>query len=191
MAGRKRKGQDVQEKIERYLEEYELDELNQANDMAALTQMCQLEVNVERIQEALGKLDYGTKKGGIVDSKKIRELHSALRDANQNWVTLQTELGINRKRRQSESDESPLQYVERLQEAAKKFMDSRLLKFKCSKCGQLLGKYFFYVVDKGEKGSIESETKPIEPYKFTIRHECWKCGEMVEVSNEEFVVVQK
>lgn len=186
MAGRKRKGQDVQEKIERYLEEYELDDLNQANDMAALTQMCQIEVNVEQIQKALGKI-----KDPLEDSKKIRELQSALRDASQSWVQLQTELGINRKKRQGESDESPLQYVERLQETAKKFVDSRLKKFVCSKCGQALGKYFFYVIDKGEKGSIESETKPIEPYKFTIRHECWKCGEMVEVSNEEFVVVQK
>ena len=184
--GRPRKGQAVQDKINRYLEEYELDELNQANDMAALTQMCQIEVNIEQIQKALSKI-----KDPLEDSKKIRELQSALRDANQNWVTLQTELGINRKKRQSDSDESPLQYIDRLQDVGKKFLSSRLKEFGCPKCGQALGKYIFYVVDKGEKGSIESETKPIEPYKFTIRHECWKCGEMVEVSNEEFVVVQK
>jgi len=184
--GRKRKGQEVQDKIEKYLQEYELDELNQANDMAALTQMCQIEINIEQIQKALGKI-----KDPLEDSKKIRELQSALRDANQNWVTLQQELGINRKKRQSEKDESPVKYLERLQEVSKKFMSSRLKKFACPKCKQVLGKYIFYVTDKGEKGSIESETKPIEPYKFTIRHECWKCGEMVEVSNEEFVVVQK
>jgi len=184
--GRKPKGYEVQEKIERYLEEYELDELNQANDMAALTQMCQIEVNIEQIQKALSKI-----KDPLEESKKIRELQSSLRDANQSWVSLQTELGINRKKRQSDSDESPLQYIERLQDVGKKFLDSRLKKFVCPKCGQVLGKYMFYVVDKGEKGSIESETKPIEPYKFTVRHECWKCGEMAEVSNEEFVVVQK
>jgi len=184
--GRKRKGQDVQEKIEKYLEEYELDELNAANDKAALTQMCQIEVNIEQIQKALSDI-----KNPLENSKKIRELHSALRDANQNWVTLQTELGINRKKRKSESDESPLQYVERLQEIGKKFVDGRLKSFVCSKCGQVLGKYIFYITDRGEKGSIESETKPIETYKFTIRHECWKCGEIVEVSNEDFVVVQK
>jgi len=184
--GRKRKGQEVQDKIEKYLQEYELDELNQANDMAALTQMCQIEINIEQIQKALASI-----KDPLLDSKKIRELQSASRDANQNWVTLQQELGINRKKRQSDSAESPLAYIERLQEQGKKFLDSRLKKFVCSKCGQVLGKYLFYVVDKGEKGSIESEIKPIEPYKFTIRHECWKCGEIAEISNEEFVVVQK
>lgn len=184
--GRKRKGQDVQERIERYLEEYELDDLNSANDMAALTQMCQIEVNVGQIQDALGNI-----KKPLEDSKKIRELQSALRDANQSWVSLQTELGINRKKRQSEKDESPLKYIERLQDISKKFLSSRLKKFVCPKCGQVLGKYIFYVVDKGEKGSIDSDTKPIEPYKFTIRHECWKCDEMAEVSNEEFMVVQK
>ena len=184
--GRKRKGQEVQDKIERYLEEYELDELNQANDMAALTQMCQIEVNIEQIQDALGKI-----KDPLEESKKIRELQSSLRDANQSWVALQTELGINRKKRQSDSDESPLAYIERLQELGKKFVDSRLKKLVCPKCGQVLGKYIFYITDKGEKGSIESETKPIEPYKFTVRHECWKCGEMAEISNEEILVVQK
>jgi len=184
--GRKRKGQEVQEKIERYLEEYELDELNQANDMAALTQMCQIEVNIEQIQKALSDI-----KDPLEESKKIRELQSSLRDANQSWVSLQTELGINRKKRQSESEESPLQYIERLQDLGKKFINVRLKKLVCPKCGQVLGKYFFYVTDKGEKGSIESETKPIEPYKYTVRHECWKCGEMAEESNEDFVVVQR
>jgi len=177
--GRKRKGQEVQERIERYLEEYELDELNQANDMAALTHMCQIEVNVDQIQKALSTI-----KNPLEESKKIRELQSSLRDANQSWVSLQQELGISRKKRQSDSDESPLQYVERLQDMGKKFIISRLKKFVCPSCGQVLGKYIFYVTDKGEKGSIDSKVKPIDPYRFTIRYECWKCGEMVEVSNE-------
>ena len=189
--GRKKKGSALQEKIDKYLETYELDDLNQANDMAALTQMCQLELNIERIQEALDNIEYGGKKGTEVDSKKIRELHSAIRDANQNWVTLQTELGINRRKRQSEEDETPLKYIERIQDQGKKFIDARFKKLTCSKCGQLLGKYFFYVTEKGERGSMESETKPVEEYKYTIRHECWKCGTISEISNESIVLAEK
>jgi len=189
--GRRRKGSALQEKIDRYLEEYELDDLNQANDMAALTQMCQIELNMEQIQEALNRVEYGSKKGTEIDSKRIRELHSALRDANQNWITLQTELGINRRKRQSESDESPLQYIEKIQEQSKKFIDGRFKKVTCSKCGQVLGKYMFYVIDKGERGSIGSEAKVVESYKYTIRCECWKCGDMAETSNESIVIAEK
>jgi hypothetical protein len=189
--GRKKKGSALQEKIDKYLETYELDDLNQANDMAALSQMCQIELNMERIQEALDSLEYGSKKGSEVDSKRIRELHSALRDANQNWVTLQTELGINRRKRQSEEDETPLKYIERIQGQAKKFLDVRLQKVVCPKCGQLLGKFMFYVTDKGERGSLESEKTPVEEYKYTIRHECWKCGSMAEMSNESIVLTEK
>lgn len=186
--GRRRQGQALQDKIDKYLQEYELDDLNQANDMAALTQMCQLELNIEQIQEALATVK---KKEVFTDSKKIRDLVGALRDATQSWTNLQEQLGIARKKRQSESDETPLQYIEKLKEQSKKFLDSRMKILKCDKCGQSLGKFMFYVVEKGEKGSIESETKPVEPYKYTIRHECWKCGKVAEVSNENIVLTQK
>ncbi len=188
--GRKKKGSALQDKIDKYLEEYELDDLNQANDMAALVHMCQIELNIENIQEALNSLNYTSSKGDI-DTKKIRELHSALRDANQNWVALQTELAINRRKRRSEDDETPLKYIERIQEQAKKFIDSRFRKVVCPKCGQLLGKYMFYVTEKGEHGSIESTTKPVIPYRYTVRCECWKCGGVADMSNEDIVIVEK
>jgi hypothetical protein len=186
--GRKRKGQVLQERIDKYLAEYELDELNEANDMAALTQMCQLELNMEQIQEALADM-----KDLEENSKKVKDLMSSMRDATQSWANLQTELGIARKKRQSESDETPLQYIDNLKKDAKKFIDSRLKVLKCDKCGQPLGKFFFYVNDKGEKGSIESEIKPTEEYKYTVRHECWKCkdGHMAEISNENIVLTQR
>jgi len=190
--GRKKKGSDLQDKIDKYLTDYELDDLNQSNDMQALTTMCQLELNIEKIQEALSSLEYkkSTKKGKetSIDTKQIRELHSALRDANQNWVQLQTELGINRRQRRSDDDETPLQHVMKIQDLARKFVDSRYNKVVCSDCGQYLGKYLLYVTEKGEEGSIESKTEKVEPYKHTFRVECWKCGKMVEDSNEDIVL---
>lgn len=185
--GRKRKGQVLQERIDRYMQEYELDELNEANDMAALTQMCQLELNMEQIQEALANMTDLSE-----NSKKVKDLMSSLRDATQSWTNLQEQLGIARKKRQTESDETPLQYIEKLKEQSKKFLEKRLKTLTCDKCGQVLGKFIFYVNEKGEQGSIESETKPIQPYKYTVRHECWKCGgHMAEVSNENIVLTEK
>ena len=176
---RKKKGQNLQEKIDRYLIEYELDELNGANDMAALTQMCQIELNIEQIQNALDKI-----KDPLQESKKIKELQSASKDAHQSWVALQKELGINRARRTSEKDETPLKYIERLQGVAKTFLEKRLVKVYCEKCGQVLGKYLFYVYAKGEEGSIDSKREKVEQYKYTIHFECWKCGTISGVSNE-------
>ncbi len=187
--GRKKKGQALQDKIDTYLQEYELDELNQANDMAALAQMCQLEINMEQINDALASI-----KDPVTDSKKIKDLMSSLRDVTQSWTALQAELGIARKKRQVESDESPLQYVDRLKSQAKKFLESRFKTLECPNCFSvnqdgtenhlIIGKYYFYIGTAGEPGSIESKASTIREYKYTVRHECWKCGKVVGISNE-------
>jgi hypothetical protein len=176
---RKKKGADVEERVKGYLKEYELDEMNAANDMAALRRMCQYEVDIEQLQDAIsGIQDVATK------SKQMRDLHAALKDANSSWVALQQELGIGKSKRQSENEETPLTYIERLKEQSKKFMDVRLKKVVCPNCQQTLGKYYFYVTDKGEPGSIASTIKKIEPYVYSIKIECWKCNKLVEVNNE-------
>jgi ribosomal protein S27AE len=67
-----------------------------------------------------------------------------------------------------------------------------LKKVTCPKCGQLLGKYFFYVTLEGnEPGSIAAEKTPPEHYPYTVRIKCWKCGNMAEDSNEDIVLAQK
>jgi hypothetical protein len=189
--GRRKKGQRLEDKLDRYLEAYELDEMNEANDMASLRQLCQLEINIEDINDSLGKIT-----DRVADSRKVRELNSALRDATQNYTSLQQELGISRHKRQSEKDESPLQYIEGLKDIGKRFIESRLSKLICPVCGQILAKYFIYVPDKGEKGSIESTSKPVEPYKHTFRCECWRCSQMgkqsyAEISNENTLIIEK
>jgi hypothetical protein len=55
--GRKKKGADLQAKLDSYLKTYELDEINSANDMASLIQMCQLEINLSKLNETLDKLE--------------------------------------------------------------------------------------------------------------------------------------
>ncbi len=184
--GRKKKNAALDDKIAKYLQTYELDDLNEANDMAQLMQMCALELNMEQIQRALGEITDPVK-----EARTIKDLQSSLKDAIASYTTLQGQLGINRSNRQSEADESPLQYIQRIQQLSKKFLDSRLKSISCPKCKQVLMKYLIYVEAKGEDGSIESKTKKPAPYKHTLRVQCWKCGEMVTISNEEIVLAQK
>jgi hypothetical protein len=177
--GRPRKGADLEEKIQKYTREYELDDLNSANDMASLVQMCQLEINMEQIQDALKMI-----KDPVVDSKRVRDLHASLKDANTSWTNLQSQLGIDRRKRQSEDEETPLQYIDRLKDSAKKFIEERLITLKCKKCGLPIAKYHIYVKEKGEPGSIAYKGKQVELIKYTIRVECPVCNIVTEVSNE-------
>lgn len=182
--GRKKKGANLQDKVDGYLREYELDDLNEANDMSALIQMCRLELNMEQIQSALEQIT-----DPVANATKVRDLHSALKAASQSWLNIQTELGINRKKRQADEDESPVSYIQRIQDQAKKFLDNRLQKITCPKCGQLLGKYIFYVTEKGEKGSIETVGKEVESYNYSVSCECWKCHESAAVVNSPSVLL--
>lgn len=181
--GRKKKNASLQEKIDGYLREYELDDLNQANDMSALTQMCRLEINMEQIQTALEGIS-----DPAANATKVRDLHSALKAAQQSWLSIQTELGINRRKRKEDDDESPVSYIQRIQDQAKKFLDMRLQKLVCPSCGQILGKFMFYVTEQGEGGSIESTTKVVVPYKRSISCECWKCRTIATVQEQPLLI---
>jgi hypothetical protein len=174
-AGRKKKTAPLDEKVQKYLSTYELDELNEANDKAALMQMCRLEISIEKLQAAIdGVKDLGQ------DSKIVKDLNTALKDATNSWVQLQTELAISRKKRTSEGDETPLNYIARLQDLGRKFLAKRLKVLSCPKCKINLGKYHVYILEKGEKGSILYSDKEIPLTKFSFCVECPICGILVE-----------
>jgi rubredoxin len=170
-AGRPRKGQDLQERLDKYLREYELDDLNGANDYASLVQMCRLEVYIEKLQASLdGMKDLST------DTKKVKDLNTALKDSIQAYLNLQDKLGINRSQRVSENDETPLSYIEKLRDQAKRFLDLRFKVVKCPSCSTNLAKYYIYVNEKGEEGSLASAGKPVEHLKHKFTVECPRCG---------------
>ena len=174
MAGRKKKGSALQERLDKYLQDYELDDLNASNDMRALTQMCRLEVQMEKLNDALDKV-----KDPAIEFRQIKELTTALRDVTNSWTQLQNELGINRRKRQSEGDETPLTYIERLKEDAKNYLANRLKPVICPTCNLQLAKYIVYITEKGEEGSIASRAKPVEPISFIFKIECPRCGDGV------------
>lgn len=178
MAGRKPKGYKLNEKLKTYLETFELDDLNKANDLDSLKQLAQFEIIIENIQNELASM-----KNIGDDTRKVKDLNTALRDAVNSYTSLQGTLGIDRKKRQSESEESVLSYVEKLKFQAKKMLKDRLQILKCKKCHLPLMKYYIYIKEKGDKGSIISETVPIEPIKYNLAVECPRCGDMIS-SNE-------
>ena len=180
MAGRKPKGYDLNQKLETYLKTYELDDLNQANDLASLRQLAQYELIIESMQAELTSI----KKVGE-DTKRIKDLNTALRDAVNSYTSLQDALGIARKKRQSDSEESVLSYIDKLKSQSLKIWKDRLEILKCENCGLPLMKYYIYIKEKGDQGSIEAEKKPVIPVKYNIAVECTRCGKMISVNERE------
>ncbi len=131
-----------------------------------------------QIQYALSKI-----KDPYKDSKTFKDLQTSLKEATNSYIGLQTELGISRRKRQEDKEDSPLQYIEKIKSLSGKFIDSRLKKLICGKCGQILGKYLFYVPQEGEEGSIENSSVPISPYKYIVQIKCWKCDNIAMDSN--------
>ncbi len=174
--------QDIENKIQGYLKEYEPDDLNQTNDLAALRNLATLEVNVERLQRALLNIDIAK------EPKQASQIQGAIKDNLQSWNAVQVELNINRKKRKTEGNDyntNPKLYADFLREQAPKLLDRRLKKLICPTCNVLLGKWAMHVeLDSAEPGSIEAEKHPPVPMKRTVRMECWKCRKMIEDSNE-------
>ena len=181
--GRKKKGADLQTRLDLYLKDYELDELNKSNDLASLRQMCQLEINIDSMHDHISKIDPSK------DSKTYKDIMMSIRDAVNAYTVLQDQLGIARKKRASENEETPLSYIERLKSQAKQIMDRKLKKLICPKCNLVLGKYHVYITRKGEVGAIAYENKPLELIKYNFTVECSKCGALVTTDRDNILGV--
>jgi len=180
MAGRKPKGYEIEQKLNTYLETYEVDDLNRANDLASLRQLAQEEIIIEKLQSELAAL-----KSVGADTKKVKDLSTAIRDHVNSYTNLQTTLGVDRRKRQSESEESVISYIDKLKDQAKKVLNSRLRILRCKDCNLPIMKYYIYITEKGEKGSIAVEKKPIELIKYNFDVECPRCGKMVNTNEGE------
>ena len=166
-----------QDKLDEYLQTYEVDSLNMANDMASLRQLVNLDIINEDIAEKIHTTD---------DPKQKRQLITALKDSTNAFVSLQDQLGLARKKRESESDENPRTHIQKIQEQVGKIMDKRLTKVKCD-CDLVVAKYLrYFPMDGPDPGSIAYEQlkEPPRELKFTVRFECPRCLKVVEVGNE-------
>jgi hypothetical protein len=177
--GRPKKGAGIEARLNKYLEEYELDELNGANDLVCLKEMCQLEENMESIQTRIKKLDPTT------SAVEIKNLTSAYRETSQSWINMSIELGISRAKRKSEADESPQSYIARLQSQAKDYISKRLKVLRCNNCNLPLAKYIVYIEEDGEPGALNYKDKEIKPLFQEIKVECSKCHNIVSSKDNE------
>jgi hypothetical protein len=185
MSPRKDYSKLIDEKIKTYTTEYELDEMNAANDLSAIKQMATLEVSIEKQSKELLNTD-------PKNTKAIRGLQASIKDATNSWNALQQSLKIDRRKRKevsSDREENPRLYIEWLKEQAPKFLEKRMTKFYCQKCGQYLGMFIFHVrFEGGEPGSVEA--KSLKYYPYMVSTVCWKC-KSVAVATEKTKLLDK
>ena len=165
----------VQQRLENYLKDYNLEDVNKSNDLSTLTQLCQLELKIEQLNDGLSRTNAES------NSSKWRSLTSSLKDLTNASVALQESAGLNRKKRIiDEERETVVDYIETLRKQAKTIIDKRLKKIVCP-CNQVIGKYHFYILEDGEVGAIAWKDKPLRKMPFMIKAECSKCHSIVIV----------
>jgi RNase P subunit RPR2 len=118
--------------LEEYEREYDLSTLNSANDRIALEQLIANQVLIRRWQRELLAVD---------DPTEVQRRTQAITSLIKSCQEIERQLKIDRKTRVGDNDVSVAQYIASLQDYAKKFLDERIQRVYCPRCGVMLFRY--------------------------------------------------
>lgn len=122
--------------IKAYAEKYDIESLSSPNDVANLHTLVRNQIIIEDLQQAMS--DFITE-GKIGELKKINDSINDFITAN---LQLERQLGIDRKTRKGEQEQSPAEYIAWLKRTATEFVnrDEILLKVMCKDCKIMVGR---------------------------------------------------
>ena len=165
--GRPRKVTDedlFNEKLAKYYQDYDIDAINQSNDVANLHALIRLEIAIERLQNDLNA-------ASDVDETTRRKMISSIGEMLSNNLSLQQTLAIDRKTRVGESGETIPQFLTSLKKRAKLFMEKRLVKVYCPEDKILLGTFYRF-----QQTKYTAKWQPRKPLVYRVEFECPQCG---------------
>lgn len=150
-----------------YEKAYDLSALNSANDSANLEALLKYQIIIEDLQEEISKLMEGGAGKNILEIKKISD---AAKDMTDRCMTLERQLGIDRKTRKAEvNTDSPAEYLSKVKISMREFMEQRITKVYCPDCKIMIFRIW-----------------PVQDHtKFDVKCECSQCKKMVRVHREE------
>ncbi len=121
-----------------YRDKYDVDSLENPNDLANLETMIRNQLLIQQLQDRLDDL-INADKLDPVEVKKILDSIVALSQTN---VQYERTLGIDRKTRKQQQSESVVEYIINLKQLAKQFIDNdrRLTKVHCKNCNIMVGR---------------------------------------------------
>lgn len=120
-----------------YREKYDVDRLENPNDLANLHSMIRNQLIMEKLQTRLDDLA----KNEEFDSMELKKLLDGIRSLSETNVQLEKTLGIDRKTRKNEQAQSFPDYLKELKVLGREFIESRLTKVFCKNgCSIMLGR---------------------------------------------------
>lgn len=157
----------IDRKFKEYEENFDLDGINAANDRALLNILINQEVIVESLQEQMSTMVIN---GGVLtgDAGDLKKLADLLRDATQTITSIQKTLGIDRKARRAEQEESPADYVKKLLSASRSFADKKIKKLYCPRCKVMVGRY----------AAVHDHTE------FSVAFQCSQCNKHIRANRK-------
>lgn len=153
--------------LQEYRTKYNVESLDSPNDLANLNTMIRNQLIIEKLQEQMTSLTDGDEIDPIV-VKKILDSLVALSESN---VVYERTLGIDRKSRKQEANESVADYIATLKARAKEWLDNeeRLTKVHCKACNIMVGRI---------SGVYETTY-------YTASFQCPQCKKQITVTRQE------
>lgn len=149
-----------------YENAYDLSTLNSANDKANLETIIRNAVLVEVLQQQINELAQEDATGNITEIKKLSDAARDLVDRN---MSLEKQLGIDRKSRKKDNESTTGEYLLLIKTTAKEFVEKRLIKVYCQECKIMVGR-----------------VSPVHEHTaFSTIFQCSQCGNMVSVTREQ------
>ncbi len=122
-----------------YKEKYNVDALDSPNDVANLHAMIRNQILIEELQF---QLDLSVRSDDTIDANQIKKILDSIVALSETNMNYEKTLGIDRKSRKQQANESIEDYVTTLKQRAKEWIDhdDRLVKVYCKKCNIMVGR---------------------------------------------------
>jgi hypothetical protein len=121
-----------------YREKYDVESLENPNDLANLETMIRNQLLIEQLQDRLDDLITGES----IDSVEVKKILDSIVALSQTNVQYERTLGIDRKTRKQQQAESVVDYIVKIKQLAREFLDNdrRIIKVMCKTCNIMVGR---------------------------------------------------
>lgn len=146
-------------KLKAMQSEFAID-MNNANDVELLRSLVRHLIQQETVNTQITRLQ----RSDNVDTRTLKNLGDYQRSLVASISEIQEKLGISRKQRKDQDNDSDVPtFIADLKARAKDFFDKSTTQIRCEKCGVELARYWL---------NFPTHTKIVH-----IEAACWKCGE--------------
>ena len=158
---------NFKQRLATYSKTYDIDGIESPNDKANLDIIINNQELIDLLQKAL---DEELKNGNIMASmQNIRQIQESRRQLIDQNMQIEKLLGIDRKSRKKDTQESVADYIQFIKTSAREFLEKQYINVYCEKCKILVGRII-----------------PVHEYtEFIIKFQCSQCNKFVEVKRKE------